>query len=238
MGPEDTTTTETPPCTSTEADSTPERPATIVVRPLRAGDLRRVAGLLGRELDDGFLPRLGPRFRRRYLATFLDTPGSIGLVAEGQWGEPVAFVVGSTAAQHHRTALKLHWRRLLPAALTGLLIRPRLAINFLRTRGHRYALVTAALLRRRPQPNTPRPAAATCPAVLLHVAVEPQVRGLGTGTRLLHAFQQQARQAGCRDAVLVTFGGPNAFYENNGWEQSTTRTDDQGRTVVTYRCDL
>lgn len=44
------------------------------------------------------------------------------------------------------------------------------------------------------------------------------LRGTGMGTRVLKAFEDEARQRGCRNAVLYTisFQAPG-FYEKNGW---------------------
>jgi len=44
------------------------------------------------------------------------------------------------------------------------------------------------------------------------------LRGSGLGSQLLHAFEEEARRRGCRNAVLYTlsFQAP-AFYEKHGW---------------------
>ena len=75
------------------------------------------------------------------------------------------------------------------------------------------------------------------------MAVDPGHRGTGAGAALVHAFEQRARQAGCRTARLVTFAGKagsgeatgaGAFYERLGWTRSGQRVDDAGRLVLTY----
>lgn len=45
-----------------------------------------------------------------------------------------------------------------------------------------------------------------------------QMRGSGLGTKILEAFEDEARQRGCSSAVLYTisFQAPG-FYEKNGW---------------------
>ncbi|MFL1546114.1 GNAT family N-acetyltransferase [Pseudomonas sp. O39] len=44
------------------------------------------------------------------------------------------------------------------------------------------------------------------------------LRGSGLGSQLLHAFEDEARRRGCRNAVLYTlsFQAPG-FYEKHGW---------------------
>jgi len=51
---------------------------------------------------------------------------------------------------------------------------------------------------------------------LFHLPVS--LRGSGLGTKILRAFEEEARQRGCNSAVLYTisFQAPG-FYEKNGW---------------------
>lgn len=67
--------------------------------------------------------------------------------------------------------------------------------------------------------------------------------GAGAGAALVRAFEAQARMIGCATARLVTFGedgssGAGAFYERIGWRFGGSRTDDAGRTVLTYERTL
>lgn len=205
----------------------------VTVRPLAAGDLPAAAQLHAAELSEGFFAELGPGFLRIYLSTFLDTPGSVALAADRADGGFAGFLVGSTAAGHNRVALRLHGKRLLPAALRALVLRPRLLVHFVRTRAFRYVRGVAGVLRRRSA--APGPATSTGrPAVLLHIAVDPEDRGRGAGAALVQAFVVAAREAGCARAVLVAFGGDNDFYLRQGWQRLAGREDDDGRVVVTY----
>lgn len=48
----------------------------------------------------------------------------------------------------------------------------------------------------------------------------PDHRGVGLGTEILRAFEEEGRRRGCTAAVLYTisFQAP-AFYERNGWQR-------------------
>lgn len=209
----------------------------IIVRGLTGRDLAAAAALHASELPDGFLAQLGSRFLRRYLATFLDTPGAVALGVAGDTGELSGFVVGSTRRNHNKTALRRHARLLLPAGAAALLIRPWLVLPFLRTRARRYLRAAVDLLRRTPSPATAAGGAPIRVAVLLHVAVHPAQRGRGLGAALVGAFADASRDAGCTRVLLVAFS-ENDFYLRLGWNRVTARQDDDGRLVVTYALDL
>ena len=55
------------------------------------------------------------------------------------------------------------------------------------------------------------------------------LRGSGLGTNILKAFEDEARERGCRSAVLYTisFQAPG-FYEKNGWVRFGEIESDQG----------
>ena len=201
-------------------------------RPLTGRDLRAAAALHASELPDGFFAELGPRFLSRYLATFLDAPGTVALAVDGPDGTLAGFLVGSTRDGHHRAALRRHGRSLALAGALALLARPGLAWRFLRTRAGRYVRA----LRRTPSSVTAAPAAGRT-AVLLHVAVAPEQRGLGLGAALVRGLEQAARRDGCDRAVLVSFGD-KPFYERLGWERGPARRNAVGQDVVTYRRTL
>ena len=51
---------------------------------------------------------------------------------------------------------------------------------------------------------------------LFHLPETP--RGTGLGSRLLHAFEDEARRRGCLNAVLYTLSfQASGFYEKHGW---------------------
>ena len=201
-------------------------------RPLTGRDLRAAAALHASELPDGFFAELGPRFLSRYLATFLDAPGTVALAVDSADGQLVGFLVGSTRDGHHRAALRRHGRSLALAGAFALLTRPALTLRFLRTRAGRYVKA----LRRTPV-SVPATSAAGRTAVLLHVAVAPEQRGLGFGAALVRGLEQAGRQDGCDRAMLVSFGD-KPFYERLGWQRGPVRRNVGGQDVVTYRRTL
>jgi len=170
-----------------DAEPWPGNRAEAPLRPLTHADLRWAADLHGRELADGFLPRLGARFLRQYLRTFLETPGAVALAASGTDGTVVGYVVGSTTPAHNRVALQRHWRRLLPPAAAAPLRRPSLTWTFLRTRASRYVRVATKVARRRPAAGQDHaPGSTHCrPAPRRRRAVLARARsGRGPGGRL------------------------------------------------------
>lgn len=207
------------------------------VRALHRKDLAFCADLHLDALPHGFFARLGPRFLRAYHASFLDSPHAVALLAQLS-GHPAGFLMGVVDPPLHRRWVLRHrggWLALLGAI--ALTTRPRLAIQFLRTRLARYA---ATWLRHRPT-DAPAPARGVAPAVLSHVAVVPGARGTGSGAKLVRGFEQAAGRAGARRALLTTLAGAEgagAFYLRLGWTMATTRTTPDGHRMEEWARDL
>ena len=206
---------------------------------MTGADLRAAAALHASELPDGFLAQLGPRFLRRYLATFLDTPGAVALVVDDEHGDLVGFLVGSTRDGHHRAALQRHAVVLVLSALRSLTVRPVVLLQLLRTRAGSYLRALRRTARGSTPPSTPATVSmATHPrvrtAVLLNVAVAPRARGSGAGAALVRGLEAAARADGCGRAVLVSFGD-KPFYEHLGWDRVSARRNSRFQEVVAYR---
>lgn len=211
--------------------SSPSPAPDVRVLPLGTSDLAWAAGLHAEHLPSGFFAQLGPRFLRRYLATFLLSPVGVAVRVDVD-GAPKGFLVGTSGPGHSGWALRRCWRTLLPAGVLGLLTHPRLLGVFLRTRTRRY--VRAAVRATRPAPASEAPLAVRR-AALLHIAVDPRSRGAGAGAALVDAFVAAARTAHCTDARLVTYdvAANGGFYARLGWEPVQERVDEQGRTATT-----
>lgn len=228
---------------------------------LRAEALPTSAALHLAHLDLGLFPHLGPRFLRRYHASFARSPHAVAL-ATTEGDEVTGFLVGTTDNEaHYRWTVRHEGPGLALAALIAMLTRPRTAWWFLRTRGLRYVRGLRRLLRSRrivraagpaPAPTapsadetapggTPVAAGAGPPrrprvAVLTHVAVDPRSRGRGVGRALTEGFLDAAWAAGADEARLITATDEAArFYERTGWRRARTRTDGDGTVVAEFR---
>lgn len=208
----------------------PPAVAGIVVTAMDSRDVAFAAALHHRALPGGFFARLGVRFLRRYLATFVDSPYAVALTA---WAGPrrVGMLVGTLAnRQHWSWVLQSHGARLGWAGLAALARRPTQAWFFVRSRVGRYARAVARL-RRRPVPADGDGGPV---AVLTHVAVAEDLHGLGAGRDLVHAFTTDAATRGAREARLITAAdsnGTSEFYRRLGWRSTGVRRDHDGRPV-------
>jgi ribosomal protein S18 acetylase RimI-like enzyme len=224
-------------------------------------DLRATAALHHRSLPGGFFSRLGRRFLRRYHATFLASPHAVGLVATDPATDdaPVAFLVGTLRNRaHYRWVVRRCGPRLALELVVALLVRPRLAWLFVRTRAGRYLRWVWRYPLRHAQARAAAPAgreggprvddavrvpaaAGTAPvapvAVLTHVAVDPELRGRGAGRRLVEVFLERAEAAGAAEVRLVTEAsdGASGFYERLGWTPIGERPGADGEVVREFR---
>lgn len=197
-------------------------------------DLEVVADLHLQSLGHGLFPQLGASFLRRYHRMYVDSPHCLATVAERS-GVVVGFVVATLAPAAHDRWLREH--ALLPLALAGirsLLLRPRVLVDFLTTRIGRYA---KGLWRRVRRVDGEGRRAVRRMAVLQHVAVDEDARGLGLGAALVAAVETAAAEAGAAEIRLVTpAGGPaEAFYEHRGWFRFGRRRARDGSEVTEFR---
>lgn len=115
----------------------------------RRSDLRATARLHRAQLPDGFFARLGSGFLSVYHRGFLDGPDAVALVVRDA-GAVVGFLVGTTDnREHYRWLVRRRGPFLAARALAAMLTRPRLAVEFARTRVRRYLRGLIRLLRGR-----------------------------------------------------------------------------------------
>lgn len=190
-------------------------------------------------LPHGLFPRMGRRFVARWHRAHMDSPHGVGHVAVRD-GAPVGFALGSTDRAAHVAWILAHRRgALLRAGVPALVLRPRLAASFLRTRAGAYA---RRLLRpaARPPASSQQPAATDPVAVLEAVAVLPEARTQGIGSRLVDLVLSDAARAGATRVELVTKqGGSGAagFYVRGAWEEVGRHQDRDGDGVLRFRID-
>lgn len=182
----------------------------------------------------GFFARLGAGFLRRYYRAFLTSPVAVTLTAEKS-GRPVGYLVGVTSAGEHRAhVLREHGRALVLSGVARLLLRPRLAALFLRTRARRY-------LRKLRPGRTVSCRGAARVGVLAHVAVTPNLQDRGIGGQLVDTFEHDAARRGCDRLVLVTAAdgsGAGRFYRRRGWRRADKHETPDGQPLETYELDL
>jgi GNAT superfamily N-acetyltransferase len=196
---------------------------------------RQTAALHHRYLGAGLFPLLGTTFLAAYHRTYIDSPHAVGLVVDDP--RVIGFLVGTLdPGSHHRWTLRHRGPAIAVRAAVAMLVRPRTAWFFLRTRLPRYANAVARYARPEPaRGDGPLPTAGPAVAVLSHVVVAATGRRRNTGRTLVEAFIAAATDAGVDEAQLVTAsdGGGPAFYERLGWEP--VDRDDGPTTMRTYR---
>lgn len=215
----------------------PRSAVAVDVRAMATADIRWAADLHRAALPHGLFPSLGPRFLRQYLATYVDSPAAVALVAERN-GALAGFLVGTLDHGHHRAhVMGTHLRPIAVRGALALLVRPTVAWRFVRTRLVRYV---AAI--RRPRVHGPREQGRDrAVAVLAHVAVTPASRGTGVGAELVRAFLDAARAAGASRCELVTRAdddGAFGFYRRLGWDHIGESRDRDGGLWTRLGLDL
>lgn len=228
-------------------------PQQLIVRDATPSDLAYTARGHEALLPHGLFPRLGQPFLRRWHATFLDSSHGIAVVAEqiGVAGPvPVGFLLGSTdQVRLVDDVLAKHRWRLMLAGGAALLLRPRLALHFVRTRAKPYLRrLSRASSRARVQGDaaTTLPAAVeeakpTPIAVITAVVVDDDCRSTGAGSALVAMFVARAADAGVSEAQLTTLTGSDGacpFYEKLGWQFVEEHPTRDGLTMSTYRLTL
>ena len=214
----------------------------LFVRQLGRGDLAFAATLHTRSLPNGFFPRLGEQFMRRYYQSFRRSPWAVALVAESG-GEPIGALVGTLDDRaHYRFVARRCWLPLGVAGIIALVQRPAVAWWFLRSRGRRYARGLVRLAGWR-QPSGTAGRAGTPvrrEGVLTHVVVDEASRGSGAGGELVVEFVASATRRGTDHLRLVTDAkdGAAAFYERLGWKLVGRRGDVDGGTWTELHLDL
>lgn len=221
--------------------------APAVVRRMGLHDLPFVVAAHAAHFPEGFFVRLGPRFLTAYYRTFLDGPLACALVVE-RGGVRCGYLAGIVGgAEHRRLVMRYHGSALALRGVLGLVARPRLAIFFVRTRATRYA---RGIVRTRrsgmPQGPSGGPSRDSAEglrdvAVLSHVVVTQSERCRGLGRVLVEEFLDQARDARCASARLVTSGqedGAAAFYAKLGWTRVRPASTGHDRHLLQFEYDL
>ncbi len=214
----------------------PEPDTRVHYRRMATDDLPFVVDQHLHHFPDGFFARLGPNFLAEYYRAFLTGSSVSATVAEID-GEPVGYLVGVADPTAHREhVVQEHGRSLVMRALAAMLVRPALALLFLRTRTGLYA---RKLLRRGMKPvEAADPARHVPTAVLTHVAITPDEQSNGIGSELIRRFDDEVADEGCEQLTLVTASGADGagpYYEARGWTPCGERCTPDGLWLTTYQ---
>ena len=174
------------------------------------------------------------------MKTFLIQHHGVALVAvtNDDRQQQVGFLIGSTnQIRHVADVLTHHKGSLLFSGLVALSIRPRVLLQFLRTRVRPYL---RRILGRKASPSAGANSAPTT-AVITSLVVLPTVRGGGIGSLLVDEFLERAAADQASLAELVTtagVAGAGEFYEKIGWSCIEERQSKDGTQIHTYQRSL
>jgi len=183
---------------------------------------------------DNVFGQMGRRFLTEYYRTFLDGPHADAVVTVAG-GSRVGYLVGVLDVREHRRLVRrFHFRRLAWYAAAALVRRPRMAAGLLRRR----ISVRLTALRSRARATGD---ASEGIAVLSHVAVRSEARGLGLGTSMILQFVARAEDAGARTVSVATRAGEagaGELYLQLGWKLTRERDTFDGRRIALFDLDL
>lgn len=218
----------------------PSTRSPVVIRQATEEDLRLMAADVIRYLPEGLFPRLGKRFVRRWMHTFLTEQYGVALVAVtiDAPQQQVGLLIGSTNQIHHvADVLHQHKWSLLRAGLAALCLRPRVLLHFLRTRARPYLRRIMGHTNNPEIGSDPRPTT----AVITSLVVRPTMRGGGIGRFLVEEFLDRATADQASLAELVTTAGAEGagtFYTKIGWKRVEERYSKDGTPIHTYHRSL
>ena len=173
-----------------------------------------------------FLTFLGPRFLKEFYSSFLSEETAIALVAEDHSGTVLGFVVGTEEPNgFFKRLLKKRWWRFCLASLNALSRQPEIAFRLFR----------ALFYRGDAPPGAGR-------ALLSSIAVCPEMQSTGLGRALVMQWTEEVRKRGKTGCYLTTDAvnneKVNQFYQQAGWQISTTYKTPEGRLMNCYVMDF
>lgn len=189
---------------------------------LQPSDVPEAAALHLEAFPTFFLSSLGLPFLREFYRGFLSDPTAVTVSARGESGNLVGCVVGTTTPDGFFK--RLLRRRLLGFVLASTRVaiaKPSIAPRLLGAVRYRGVDVPGA-----------------SGALLSSICVDPRTQGAGIGAQLISAWEAEAARKGARAAHLTTDAednaSVNAFYEQQGWTNTTTFTTAQSRRMNLY----
>ena len=206
----------------------------VLTRRMGLADLEFVVDEHLAHFPDNVFGQMGRRFLTEYYRTFLDGPHADAVVTVAE-GARVGYLVGVLDVREHRRLVRrFHFRRLAWYAAAALARRPRMAAGLVRRR----ISVRLTALRSRARVTS---GASERIAVLSHVAVRSEARGLGLGTSMILQFVERAQDAGAHTVSVATRAGEAGagdLYQQLGWRLVRERTTFDGRRIALLDLDL
>jgi len=216
---------------STQAASSASQ---VLIRRMGLADLEFVVDEHLTHFPDNVFGQMGHRFLTEYYRTFLDGPHADAVVTVAE-GVRVGYLVGVLDVREHRRLVRrFHFRRLAWYAAAALACRPRMAAGLVRRR----ISVRLTALRSRARATS---GASERIAVLSHVAVRSEARGLGLGTSMILQFVERAQDAGARTVSVATRAGEagaGELYLQLGWKLNRERDTFDGRRIALFDLDV
>jgi GNAT superfamily N-acetyltransferase len=198
-----------------------DRSKIINIRRMKTEDVPEVVRVHLQSFQGFFLTILGAKFLYWLYRSFVDYETGVALVAE--YRRAIVGVVAGTTDQSrfYKLMLKKRWHRFAAAAAAAILRSPGIVSR----------LVRAVLY--------PRAASqAAAPGLLMSIAVDPNIKGLGVGGRLLNEYLSEMSNSGVYHISLTTDrdqnDGVNQFYQQKGFELSRCYMTPEGRAMNEY----
>jgi ribosomal protein S18 acetylase RimI-like enzyme len=189
---------------------------------LRDADVLSLVQVHLESFPNFFLSFMGPRFLALLYREINREPGHICLVAESELGAIIGFVVGVT----DQVGL---YRRLANRKWLAFAI----ASSFVAVR---HPSVLPRLFRSFKYPE--KASGASCPALLMSIAVSPSAKGKGVGQALVHRFLEELSKMGSSRLCLTTDRdrneATNGFYRKLGFSKVREYATPEGRWMNEY----
>ncbi|MEW5941369.1 MAG: GNAT family N-acetyltransferase [Chloroflexota bacterium] len=197
----------------------------VSVRPMAFRDVDEVARIHAASFTGFFLTALGAPFLREFYRFALQDPGTIAFVI-GEEHRPLGFVMGAVhPANFYRRVFARGWLRFALATIMPVLRNPFVVFRILR----RFSAVRQSNFEFEE-------------ALLMSIAVRPDMQKHGLGTRLVKAFLAEARRRGKRAVSLTTDrdgnDDVNRFYVHAGFDLSYSYATAEGRQMNWYMIRL
>jgi len=188
-------------------------------------DLNAVVRLHLRSFGGFFLSFLGPRFLKLLYGEILKRPDHVALAARHPDGRLAGFVAGvAHQGSFYGEVARRRWFAFAVAAFPAAIRNPRIVPRLMRSLRH---------------PGRARDAASQ--ALLMSVAVDPDLSGRGIGRLLVSGFLKAMREKGVRTVSLTTDRDANdrvnAFYRDLGFRLARSYATAEGRWMNEYTKD-